>query len=230
MVASAQARKSGSTAAQEIVKEEGDKLPEEVETEVLPDERERRFRTPGFHRMRTEWRGDDALVQVQVELAVEQRVMVDWIDAYQVMNQVYDIVRTPERDPDTGMPKKDKYGYIIWQRTAVGGYDEDFSRLTHTHRENFMFVITTRMFEWEQRKERAWLESMLAKAQWEERFAIAFDAPISGTVDDRKAAGNKDAADERYFAIFVAGYSRRCEAIVRSMNLLGQRIRDAMTA
>lgn len=230
MVAPKTTRKSGSTAAEEAVVEEGDKLTEQVEEEVLPDERKRQFRTPGFARMRTAWRDDDALIKHQVEHFMEERVLQEWFDAYQVMNQVYDIVREPERDETTGFPLKDRHGYVIWKKTPGGGYDEDFTRLTHNQRENLLFVITTRMFEWEARKERAWLESMLAKAQWEERFAIAFDAPKVGTVDDRKAVGNKDAADERYFAIFQAAYSRRCEAIVRSMALLGQRIRDAMLA
>jgi hypothetical protein len=228
MVKSGQTRKAGTTAAEETAAEEAEALTEPVEEAILPDERERKFRTPGFHRMRTEWRGDDALVKHQVEYVIDQRVMKEWMDAYQVMNQVYDLVREPERDPDTGHPQKDKYGFNIWKRTPGGGYDEDFTRLTHAQRENLLFVLTTRMFEWEGRKERAWLESMLAKAQWEERFSIDFDAPISGTVDDRRAAGNKGAADERYFAIFVAGYSRRCEAIVRSMALLGQRVRDSI--
>lgn len=228
MVAPRQQRKSGSTGAEETAAEEAASLTEEVETEVLPDERERKFRTPGFHRMRTEWRGDDALVMMQVEGAVERRLIQEWLDAYQVMNQVYDIVRRPELDED-GMPKKDRHGFVIWAKTLAGGYDEDFGRLTHSQRENLVFIVTTRLFEWEQRSGRAWLESMLAKAQWEERFSISFDAPVSGTVDDRKAAGNKDAADERYFAIFQAAYSRRCEALVRSMSLLGQRMRDSIS-
>lgn len=228
MVAPQQQRKSGSTTAEETVAEEAEALDQPVETAVLPDERERKFRTPGFHRMRTAWQGDDALVMMQVEGAVERRVIEEWLDAYQVMNQVYDIVRRPEVDTN-GEVVKDRHGFVVWAKTLGGGYDEDFSRLTHAQRENLMFIITTRMFEWEQRSQKAWLESMMAKAQWEERFAIAFDGPVTGTVDDRKAVGNKDAADERYFAIFLAGYSRRTEAIVRSMNLLGLRIRDSMT-
>ena len=70
---------------------------------------------------------------------------------------------------------------------------------------------------------------MFAKAQWEERFSIAFDAPMSGTVDDRRAAGNIDAREERYFAIFLSLYSRKADSIVRSMELLSQRLRDSMT-
>lgn len=220
-------RASGSTQSQEVTKDESDNLAEPVETAVLPDERERRFRTPGFHRMRIEWRPDEIIVMHQVENAIEERVIKEWADAYHVMSEVYDTVRTPELDDD-GNPKKDRYGFVIWARTPGGGYDEDFNRLTHNKKEHFLFLTTTRMFEWEQRSARAWLESMMAKAQWEERFAIAYDDSSGKTIDDRRAAGNKDAADERYFAIFQAGYSRRCEALVRSLNLLGQRLRDSL--
>jgi hypothetical protein len=84
------------------------------------------------------------------------------------------------------------------------------------------------MFGWEQRAADAWGEAMFAKAQWEERFAIDYDAPFTGTIEDRTAKGNIGAREERYFAIFLSLYSRKADAVVRSLALLGQRLKDSM--
>ena len=53
-----------------------------------------------------------------------------------------------------------------------------------------------------------------------QRFALAFDAPMSGTVDDRKAAGNIDAREERYFAIARLA-QREHDVSRRHLNRLG---------
>ena len=74
----------------------------------------------------------------------------------------------------------------------------------------------------------AWGEAMFAKAMWEETFSIGYSASVSGTIDDRTAAGRIGAAEERYFAIFMTLYSRKAEAITRSMALLGQRLKDTL--
>lgn len=226
-IKSGQTRASGETTAEEITREESEKLEEPISPE-LPEERERQFRTPGFQRLRINWRGEDWLIVQQAQGAVEGRIIKNFADAYQIMHDLYDLVRTPEFDPQTGEIKTDQWGFKKWKQSVSGSYEEDWSKLTHKEREKFLFAITTRMFDWEQRAADAWGEAMFAKAIWEERFSIDFNAPVAGTVDDRKAAGNIKAADEKYFAIFVTLYSRKAEAIVKTMNLLGQRLKDSM--
>lgn len=221
-----QTRAHGESTAEEVTKEEADKLEEPVQPE-LPEERAKVFRTPGFSRMRTTWSSEDWHVVARAQQAVEGRIIHNFADAFEVMNTVYDLVRTAETD-ENGEVVRDRFGFTVWKRTPSGSYDEDFTRLTGKQKEDLLFRITTRLFDWEQRAADAWGEAMFAKAQWEERFAIAFDAPMTGTVDDRKAAGNIDAREERYFAIFMSLYSRKAEAIVRSLSLLGQRIKDSM--
>lgn len=76
----------------------------------------------------------------------------------------------------------------------------------------------------------AWTESMFAKAQWEERFGIAYGAPHDGTIEDRTSYAKRDAAEERYFAIFAASYSRKADALVRVMSTLGQRLKDSLVS
>lgn len=226
-VRSGQTRASGETTAEEVATEVSEELDQPTKVE-LPEERERTFRTPGFSRMRIDWKPDDRLVIEQARLAVEGRITRNFADAYQVMYEVYDVVRTPVADPETGEVRVDKYGLKEWQKNSTGTYVEDWTRLTQREKERFLFVITTRIFDWGQRAGDAWGEAMLAKAQFTERFAVAFDAPMSGTIDDRTAAGNIDAREERYFAIFLTWYSRRADALVRSMEMLSQRLRDSM--
>lgn len=226
-VASGQRRASGETVAEEIIREESRKADEPVAVE-LPEERARTFRTPGFARMRTNWSDENRRVIGSALAAVDGRILESFGDAFQVMHEVFQVVRTPETHTD-GRVMADQWGFPVWKRTPSGGWEEDFSRLTTKQRENFLFQITTRIFDWEQRAANVWGEAMFAKAAWEERFSIGFDAPMSGTVDDRRAAGNLDAREERYFAIFMSLYSRRADAIVRSLGLLGQRLKDSLT-
>ncbi len=228
MVQRGQVRASGEPTANEVTKEVSEQFDQLVQEDVLPDEREKRFRTPGFTRMRTEWRGEDRKVIQRARDVVEARILREFWDAYEVMYRVYDLVRTPEVDGN-GEVVRDRFGLVQWRRTPDGSYEEDFSRLTRAQKENLLFLITTRIFEWEQRAAAIWAEAMLSKAQWEERFSIGFDAPMSGTVDDRRAAGNLDARDERYFAILQSFASRKAEALVRSLTLLSQRLRDSLS-
>lgn len=224
----AKTRSSGETAAEEVTKEQSENFDASISVD-LPEETRRTHRSPGFARMRTDWNSDDRQIINQAKAAVEGRIRRNFMDAYQLMYEVYDLVRTPEADAN-GEAVKDQWGLTVWAKSESGSYREDWTKLTSKQRENFLFAITTRIFEWEQRAADAWAEAMFAKAAWEERFSIQFDAPMSGTVDDRKAYGNKNAADERYFAIFLSVYSRKADAIVRSLSLLGQRLKDSMGA
>lgn len=227
MVNRAAERASGLSTAEEVTREESDKADEPIEPQ-LPEERERSFKTPGFHRMRFNWSGDEARVVKAARDAVDGRVLHNFIDAYQVMHTIYDLVRTAVVDETTSEIKTDKWGFTVWKQTPSGSYEEDWSRITTQERENLLFAITTRLFEWEQRAADAWGEAMFSKAIWEEAFAIGFDKPMSGTVDDRTNYARRDAREERYFAIFLTLYSKKAESVVRTMTLLGQRLRDTL--
>lgn len=224
-----QTRASGAAASAEEAREETENLTEPIEEEILDEERRAVFRTPGFSRMKTEWSGRDLPVIRRAQHLVEEMVLENFGDAYQVMYDLYDVVREPEISDETGEVRTDEHGWTIWKKTPSGNYVEDWSRLTHKQRQHFLFTITTRIFEWEQRAADAWGESMFAKAQFEERFAAAFEEPDGrATVDFRRAHANTQATDERYFAILMTLYSRKAESVVRTLGLLAQRIKDTM--
>lgn len=210
-------------AAEAVANEESRAIEQPID---VPDERP--MRTPGFSRMRLDWKSEDRPVIQRAKSAVEGKILLEFSDAYEIMNEIYEAVRMPDVNEATGEIQRNQHGFIIWKKLPSGRYDEDFNRLSRTHREHLMFLITGRIFDWEQRAADIKMEAMLAKGQYEERFAIGFDAPATGTVDDRRAAGNLDARDERYFAILATALSHRADAVVRAMTELERRLRDSL--
>ncbi len=195
----------------------------------LPDEREEWFRAPGLQRMKMEFARDDRDVMNRMEAIIDRKVFDTFQDAYAIMNNLWDVVRDLEVDQQTGEVRLDAYGFQVWAKDPItGAYAEDWSRLGYRDRENFLFEITTRLYDWEQRKERLWTEAMFSKAIFTERFAIEYDAPMSGTIDDRNAVGNRKAAEDRYFALMTTSTSRRADAVVRTMNNLMLRLKDSL--
>lgn len=226
-------RASGEPQSAEVTREESEQLDAPMEIEHaephLPEEIRPNFRTPGFERMRTEWTGPEGEVVRTILRGLDTRVVHDFIDAYMVMNDLFDIVRTPITMPD-GRVVRDEHGFPQWERTPSGDWAEDWSRLTRAQKEDFLFKITTRLFAWEQRAGDSWTEAMLAKAQWEERFSAGYRSPPKGTIEDRTAAAKSDSADERYWAVYAAAYSRKADSVVRVMQLLGQRLKDSLVS
>lgn len=202
--------------------------PTEVESH---EDRTREMKTPGFSRMRTDWDGPDGTTVAAVREVVDRRILANFADAFALMNEVYDIVRDPEADEVTGDVKTDRYGFPVWRRTPTGAYVEDFTKLSSGQKEDLLFKITTRIFEWEQAAADAWGEAMFAKAQWEEAFAVGFTTAKTGSrITDEMGTqvARANSRDERYFAVFLSLYSRKADAIVRSMQLLGQRLKDTL--
>ncbi len=221
-------RKSGLTQAEEVSRDQFDEAEKGLEENPGQESPLSLFRTPGFSRMRFTWNGPDEQIVRTAQKAVNDRIQATFTDAYQIMHDLFIIVRVAEHDPDTGEIKRDAYGWPEWKRTPSGGWEEDWSALSRQAKEDFLFQITTRLFSWELRSADAWGEAMFAKAQWEERFAIDYDAPATGTIEDRTARAKIGAAEERYFAIFLTLYSRKAEGIVRVMSLLAQRLKDTL--
>jgi hypothetical protein len=187
------------------------------------------MRSPGFARMRLDWRSEDRPVIQRAKAAVEGKILMEFPDAFEVMNEILEAVRTPEVDEITGEIKRNQHGFVIWKRLPNGQFDEDFTRLSRTQREHLLFAITHRLFDWDQRAADIRMEATMARGQFEEQFAIGFDAPVTGTVDDRRAAGNLEAREERYFAIYLSALSHRADALVKAMERLGQRLKDSLT-
>lgn len=228
MVQAFKPRSSGVLGSSEEARQQVEAL-EQTHLENLPEESPRWERTPKFARMRFDWGSrEERLVIETGKAAVESRIMREFADAFNVLNEVYSIIRKQAVDA-SGDPVVDSLGQPVWERNSDGSFTEDFTALSHRQMRHFIGVITTRLFYWEQIAADLWAEAMFAKARFEERFAIAFDSPMSGTVDDRRSAGNRDAAEERYFAIHMTHLSRRADAIVRSADRLSQRLKDLIS-
>lgn len=221
-----QVRASGETAAVEVAREQVEALFEEPTTPATDDRP--KFRTPGFQRMRYTWLPHDAALIAQIHEEAMRVVVHYFADAYSLLNQIFDIVREPMRTPD-GEVLKDRYGFTLWQKSEYGGgYVEDWTNLTRKQIGDFIGMIVTQLFGWEMRRDTMWADAMIAKAQFEERFAVAYGESSGKTVDDRTAAGNRDAAEERYYAIYMTYVSRLADSAVRSMERIQMRLKDLL--
>lgn len=195
------------------------------ESGMLDPDRTRESRTPNFARMRLEWGTRDGAMMSSVHGMVQQILFEKFPMAYELMHRLFDIVREPEM-LEGGEIRLDEFGWTMWKRTSTGAYIEDWSLLTDIEREQLLYKITAYMFEWEQAAADLWGESMFAKAAWEERFADGFVNSGGKTVDDRSQSGRLHSQEERYFSLFQALLSRKADALVRSMVLLNQRLKD----
>lgn len=229
MVASNTTRASGRTTAAESTAEasqEAEKLPDLVTPHDGSIDRQRRFRSPGLSRMTLDWHKEDSIVVAQAQAAAHRWVMEHYADAYQLISEIYDLVREPELD-DNDQPKKDPFGLGIWKLNAYGRPIEDWSKLTIKLRDDFLFAIITALFAWEIKAQDAWADAMNAKALWEGKYADSFSAPIAGTIEDRDAKAKSGSMEERYFSILLTHRSKLCESIVRTMTNLAQVLKSA---
>ena len=222
-----QTRASGESTSEEVAREQGQELLTEIETPKSDDRP--KFRTPGFQRMRYSWDNErDASIVARIHHEAESVIVRQFSEAYAVLNQIFDIVRKPVVD-EHGQIVLDQHGFKVWQRSEFGsGFVEDWTNLSRRQTGDFVGMIVTQLFKWEMRRDTMWAEAMIAKAQFEERFAISYGEALGKTVDDRTAAGNREAAEERYFAIYVTYMSRLADSIVRSMDRIQMRLKDLL--
>ena len=212
--------------AQEVADEVSAEADRPIEVTTDP-ERTREMSSTNFSRMAvtTEWTREDATEIRMIHDIIDGRILHNFADAYAIMNEVYDIVRVPEVDERTAVIRTDRFGFTVWKKGVNGAFIEDWSLLGIKQREHLLYRITAFLFEWEQRQAEAWVEAMFAKAKWEERFAEAFSEPAGRVTDEQRTqAGRLGARQERYFAIFLSGYSRKADSVVKSMERLALRL------
>lgn len=223
-------RASGKTPAEEVAHEEVKDLDQQINPE-LPDERERKFQTPGFSRMRMNFNEDQQSFLAMMHRTINRRLTENFGDAYDLMFELYTLIREPVMHD--GKVVRDSTGLPQWKRSSSGQYIEDWSKLGMRERERFLYQLTTRLFIWEQRATEAWAESMYAKVTWELSFSAGYDQPGEGvkdTIEGRTARGKLVAKDDHFLAIFMTYYSRKAEALVRSLERLSIRLKDVHLA
>lgn len=223
-------RASGKTAAEEVTRAESAELEKPVEPE-LPDERKRKFRTAGQSRMKIDWSPEQRAELAQHHRVVNRQLTDNFADAFALLIEIYTLVREPVKV--NGEIVTDALGIPEWRRTPSGGYVENWGNLNGKERERFLYQLTTRMVIWEQRATEAWYESMYAKVTWEMSFSDGFsklEGGMKDTVESRTARGKLVAREDHFFAILCTYYSRKAEALVRSMQGISQRLKDIHVA
>jgi hypothetical protein len=179
---------------------------------------------PAFRRMRTDWNSPDRDIINQMRSAVDAQIMDRFSDLYELQFQIYSLVREslPGKIDDWGLPD--------WRRGPNGFYVEDWSKLTGRDAESFLYRITTGMFRWEQTQADLWGEAVFARAAFEEAFSTGYEELENprATIEDRTARARLRAAEQRYLAVYKSYASKRADAAVRSVERLGQRLKDVM--
>lgn len=226
-VSDAQAAKQANRVIGELAREADKPLAVDID----PD-RTRETATAGFSRMRTEWRPGEGAEVAGIVQQAQGIIFRAFPDAYLVMNELWMLVREPVVDTTTGEIRTNLFGWPEWQKHPSGAYIEDYTRLANREKDDFLLRITTGLLEWEQKASTLWLESMLAKGRWEESMATGFTASMPGktTVEARTQMGRAYAAEDRYHAIFRAAVSRSADSLIRSLERIGQRLKDSLTA
>jgi hypothetical protein len=193
----------------------------------IPPDRTRQFRSVNFSRMRTTWSDDDRIKIEEIRRLADEAVFRTFYDAYELLDRIRMAVREPQCTDD-GEVLRDKRGRPLWQLNERGVPAEDWTKMTDRQRLMFLYEIVTHLFEWTQRSEAVWMDAMFAKGLWEEAFAFGFSAQRDKrlTIDDRTQFGHIASMEQRYFAIFQSALSRRAQAMVRSLGLLEQRLKD----
>lgn len=226
VVTNEQAAKQANRVVGEIARE----ADEPMTVDIDPD-RTRETSTTGFSRMRTEWRPGEGAEVAGIIQQAQGIIHRAFPDAYLVMNELWHLVREPVVDETSGAMETDVFGWPVWKKWPSGAYIEDYTRLTAREKDDFLLRITTHLLEWEQKASSLWLESMLAKGRWEESMATGFVTPTGRvTVEERTQRGRAYSAEDRYHAIFRAAVSRSAEQLVKSLERIGQRLKDSLTA
>jgi hypothetical protein len=203
-----------------------DATQEDPASATTPTERMTRFQRMGLSRMRTEWQGADRDAMVVLKAEADKVVGEEFRGYFSVLDRIHKCTRTPACDPDTGIIKAYPDGTPMWEVDEWGDPAEDWSRLDDHTRSNLLYMLATRLGEWEMRSADDWAEAMYAKVVWEEKFAQGFVAmpghQVSGkpTIEDRTQFGNRHSMDERYFAIFKSAVAKKADVLVRAATRL----------
>lgn len=224
---------SGHQRATEVLVREESAEAEQLATVEVHDDRTREVSAFSLSRMRMDWAPEDREAIEGLHEIVDRQMLVLFGDAYVAMNDLYTIVRFPQMDDDgTTFLMDPVSGFPIWQTREGGAYIEDYTLLTHADLKHFLFRVTIRLFDWEQKQADLWGDAMFAKAQWEQAIAHGFEqahlASGRSTVEDRTQQARRVSREERLFSIFQTLLSKKADALVRSMERLSQRLKDVM--
>jgi hypothetical protein len=173
--------------------------------------------------MRTGWVGDDRDKILELEALSDKIIRRRFSVAFGVIERIRSHVRTQVFDKQTGAYLTYEDGTPQWEKDEFGVPVEDWALLADPDRDALLFTIATHMFEWEMVKANIWAEAMYAKGQWEEIFSRGYTSlpghVVSGkpTIEDRTHHSQKNAAQERYFALFQSSLSRKADGIVKAM-------------
>lgn len=189
-----------------------------AESDPHPDRTHETSRA-SFSRMRTGWIGDDRDKILELEALSDRIVRRRFSVAFAVRERLWAHVRKQRFDQESGAYLTYEDGSPQWEKDEWGAPVEDWALLSDQDRLSLLMTIRTHEFEWSMVKANMWAEAMYAKGEWEEVFSRGYtalpDHVVSGkpTIEDRTHHSQKNAAEERYFALFQSALSRKADGI-----------------
>lgn len=170
-------------------------------------------------RLKVEWSEDEKADIDFIQQSIEERIRLDYAQAFAIEEQVLAKVRTP-------LPPGQGPG---WARNMDGSYIEDWSRITPKEMESFVQAASSEAFFASQRVIDSYAEAVFAKFNYDDAYDEAYSGILTGTVSDKTAKAKRRTQKERWMALYRTLYYKRAKEVVDRLDAHVRRVERIYT-
>lgn len=170
-------------------------------------------------RLKVEWSEDEKADIDFIQQSIEERIRLDYAQAFAIEEQVLAKVRTP-------LPPGQGPG---WARNMDGSYIEDWSRITPKEMESFVQAASSEAFFASQRVIDSYAEAVFAKFNYDDAYDEAYSGILTGTVSDKTAKAKRRTQKERWTALYRTLYYKRAKEVVDRLDAHVRRVERIYT-
>lgn len=170
-------------------------------------------------RLKVEWSEDEKADIDFIQQSIEERIRLDYAQAFAIEEQVLAKVRTP-------LPPGQGPG---WARSMDGSYIEDWSRITPKEMESFVQAASSEAFFASQRVIDSYAEAVFAKFNYDDAYDEAYSGILTGTVSDKTAKAKRRTQKERWTALYRTLYYKRAKEVVDRLDAHVRRVERIYT-
>lgn len=155
-----------------------------------------------FSRISFRWHTSDQLILTQIRGAAELQWERQMSPAYQILDRLYEEMRTPEQT-DQGVVKLDQGGRPIWKKDPTTGLIiETTEQLTGQDIEKALLDLHKLKMVVSEQTNHLLTETMLARYVMKDKEDDLWDHILEGTINDRQAKVNREARQQKYHYFF----------------------------
>ena len=170
-------------------------------------------------RLKVEWSEDEKADIDFIQQSIEERIRLDYAQAFAIEERVLAKVRTP-------LPPGQGPG---WARNMDGSYIEDWSRITPKEMESFVQAASSEAFFASQRVIDSYAEAVFAKFNYDDAYDEAYSGILTGTVSDKTAKAKRRTQKERWMALYRTLYYKRAKEVVDRLDAHVRRVERIYT-